>query len=80
MSRIDEMLAEHGSGGVSFHELSAISTTVSGLSGKSKADFSNGNAPYVSYKNAFANLKQLYGYSATATPMKRPCVKRNGQY
>lgn len=56
MSRIDELLAEYCPEGVQFRELSDVSQTLPGLSGKSKADFSDGNARYVSYKNAFANI------------------------
>lgn len=42
--------------GVPFRELSDIGHTVAGLSGKSKADFSDGNARFISYKNVFSNL------------------------
>lgn len=56
MSRIDKLIAEYCPGGVPFCELSEISRTLPGLSGKTKADFSDGNARYVSYKNAFANI------------------------
>lgn len=56
MSRVDELIAEFAPNGVEFRTLGDIATTVSGLSGKSKADFTDGNARYVSYKNAFANL------------------------
>ena len=35
--------------------LSELATTVPGLSGKSKADFSDGNARFASYRNIFAN-------------------------
>ncbi|MDR6971261.1 restriction endonuclease subunit S [Leifsonia shinshuensis] len=49
---IDELVPS----GVAFRALGDIAITVAGLSGKSKSDFSEGSARYVSYKNAFANL------------------------
>lgn len=41
---------------VRFFQLADIAETVSGLSRKCKADFTDGSARYVSYKNVFANL------------------------
>ena len=55
MSRIDELIAEHCPDGVEYRQLSELATTVSGLTGKTKADFSDGNARFVSYRNIFAN-------------------------
>lgn len=42
-------------GHVPFYSLGDIGTTISGLRGKSKEDFSDGNAPYVSYVEIFNN-------------------------
>lgn len=56
MNRIDDLIAELCPNGVDFKALGDIARTVSGLSGKAKADFSEGNARFVSYKNAFANV------------------------
>ncbi|TFD27352.1 restriction endonuclease subunit S [Cryobacterium lyxosi] len=56
MSRIDDLIGEYCPNGVEVKSLSDVAETVSGLSGKAKADFSDGNARFVSYKNAFANL------------------------
>lgn len=55
MSQVGELLSRLAPEGVRHVELGEIARTVSGLSGKSKADFTDGNARYVSYKNAFAN-------------------------
>lgn len=55
MSRIDALIAEMCPNGVSYVTLAEIAKTVPGLTGKTKADFSGGNARYVSYKNVFAN-------------------------
>lgn len=56
MSRVDELIADLCPHGVEFSLLGDIAKTVPGLSGKTKADFSDGNARFVSYKNAFANI------------------------
>ena len=56
MSKIDELIKDHCPDGVQYFGLSEIADTISGLSGKTKSDFTEGNARYVSYKNIFANL------------------------
>jgi type I restriction enzyme S subunit len=56
MSRIDDLLSAHCPNGVPFVELSTVAETVSGLASKTKSDFADGNARFVSYKNVFANL------------------------
>lgn len=56
MSRIDELIAELSPEGVEFKTLESLGTTFGGLTGKNKADFSNGKARFVSYKNIFNNL------------------------
>lgn len=55
MSRLAELVAEHCPNGVEYKQLSELATTVPGLSGKSKADFHDGNARFASYRNIFAN-------------------------
>jgi type I restriction enzyme S subunit len=56
MSRIDDLIAEHCPDGVEFKPLGDIGTIFGGLTGKSKADFANGNARYISYVNVFNNI------------------------
>ncbi len=56
MSRIDDLIKELALNGVEFVTLAGVAKTMPGLSGKTKADFSDGNARFVSYKNVFANL------------------------
>lgn len=56
MSRIEDLIKQYAPDGVDHVLLSDVATTVSGLTGKAKADFTDGNARFVSYKNAFANL------------------------
>jgi type I restriction enzyme S subunit len=56
MSRIDDLITEFCPNGVEFKSLGELGKIFSGLTGKSKADFSNGNARYVSYMNIFNNI------------------------
>ena len=42
---------------VEWKELGEISQFYSGLTGKTKSDFENGNAKYVTYKNIFNNIQ-----------------------
>ncbi|KIF62918.1 restriction endonuclease [Pseudomonas fluorescens] len=56
MSRIEELIAELCPAGVEFKTLEELGAIYGGLTGKTKADFSDGNARYVSYKNIFNNL------------------------
>jgi len=55
MSRIDDLIERLSPNGIEFRTLADVAKTVSGLTGKSKSDFSGGNSRFVSYKNAFAN-------------------------
>lgn len=52
----DQLLTFLEAGGVRWVPMGELGTIFGGLTGKSKADFSNGNARYVSYVNAFNNL------------------------
>lgn len=56
MSRIEALIAEFCPEGVDFKTLDELGSTYGGLTGKTKTDFSNGNARFVSYKNIFNNL------------------------
>ena len=56
MSRIDNLIAKLCPNGVEFKSLGDIGAIFGGLTGKSKADFANGNARYVSYVNVFNNV------------------------
>ena len=56
MSRIDELIAEHCPNGIEFQTLEELGATYGGLTGKTKIDFSDGNARFISYKNIFKNL------------------------
>ena len=54
MNYLDKLLKDVQ---VEWKTLGEISEIYGGLTGKSKADFENGNAKYVSYKNIFGNIE-----------------------
>ena len=56
MSRIDDLVAECSPGGVVFKTLDEVGSLYGGLTGKSKADFTGGNARFVTYVSVFNNL------------------------
>ena len=56
MSRIDELIEEFCPDGVPYKELGEIGSFYSGLTGKSKSDFQDGNAKFVTYMNVFSNI------------------------
>jgi len=49
MNNVEELISKMCPDGVPMHALGEIGETISGLRGKSKGDFSDGNAPFVSY-------------------------------
>ena len=55
MNHIENLLHSLNPKGVQYFALGSIGQTVSGLRGKSKEDFSDGNAPFVSYVDIFNN-------------------------
>ena len=57
MSHIEDLISHHCPNGVEYLHISDLGDFVSGLKGKTKADFTNGNAKYVSYKNVFDNIE-----------------------
>lgn len=57
MSYIDDLIAERCPDGVQFLPIRDIGTLFNGLTGKSKSDFVDGNARFVTYMNVFNNLK-----------------------
>lgn len=56
MNRIEKLIAQHCPDGVEFCELGKIGDFYGGLTGKSKNDFKDGNAKYVTYMNVFSNI------------------------
>ncbi len=57
MSRLDELITQLCPNGVSYKRLGDIGIFYSGLNGKSKGDFKNGNATFVTYMNVFSNIE-----------------------
>lgn len=56
MSRVDDIIQQLCPNGVPFQTLGEMGAIFGGLTGKSKADFSDGNARFISYMNVFTNL------------------------
>lgn len=56
MSKLEELIAELCPDGVEYRKLGELGQFYGGLSGKSKEDFSDGNAKFATYMNVFSNL------------------------
>lgn len=56
MSKLDELITEFCPDGVPYKPLGELGYFYSGLSGKSKNDFINGNAKLITYMNVYSNL------------------------
>ena len=56
MSKIEKLIAKLCPNGVEFKELGVLGEFYGGLTGKSKDDFSNGNAKFITYMNIFSNI------------------------
>lgn len=57
MSRIDDLIRNLCPNGVEYKPLGEVGRLLGGLTGKTKADFVDGTARYVSYKNVYSNLE-----------------------
>lgn len=55
-THIDALIAKLCPDGMKYDTLGNLGATFNGLTGKTKTDFSNGNARYISYKNIFSSL------------------------
>ncbi|HCQ5598564.1 restriction endonuclease subunit S [Clostridioides difficile] len=56
MSKLEQLINKLCPEGVEYKALGELGDFYSGLSGKSKNDFSNGNAKFITYMNVFSNL------------------------
>lgn len=56
MNKIDELISQYCPRGVVYKSLGEIGKFYGGLTGKSKDDFTEGNAKFISYKNVYSNL------------------------
>ncbi|MFC7876727.1 restriction endonuclease subunit S [Isoptericola sp. NPDC057391] len=52
----DTLISRTGVGNVKWATMREIGSIYGGLTGKSKTDFTDGNAPFISYMNVFSNL------------------------
>lgn len=57
MNRIEKLIAELCPNGVEWKKLGELGIFYNGLTGKSKNDFTNGNAKYVTYMNVYSNIE-----------------------
>ncbi|MEG0692055.1 MAG: restriction endonuclease subunit S [Oscillospiraceae bacterium] len=55
MSKLEELIEELCPDGVEYKTLGELGNFYGGLTGKSKDDFSNGNAKFITYKNIYSN-------------------------
>lgn len=55
MSTLKRLIQQHCPNGVPFYELGELGKFYGGITGKSKDDFTNGNAKFITYKNVYAN-------------------------
>lgn len=55
MSKLEELIKELCPNGVEYKKLGDLGVFLGGLSGKSKSDFTDGNAKFVTYKNVYSN-------------------------
>ena len=56
MSKLEELIEKLCPNGVEYKTLGELGTFYGGLTGKSKEDFKNGNAKFISYMNVYSNL------------------------
>ncbi|MFR9189982.1 MAG: restriction endonuclease subunit S, partial [Anaerotruncus massiliensis (ex Togo et al. 2019)] len=55
MSKLEELIQELCPDGVEYKALGEIGKFFGGLTGKSKEDFTDGNAKFITYKNVYSN-------------------------
>ena len=62
MSRIEELIEKLCPEGVEYKTLEELGNFYGGITGKSKEDFVDGNAKFITYKNIYSNppLKNWY--------------------
>ena len=56
MNKIQQLIQQYCPNGVEFTEIGKIGDFYGGLTGKSKNDFQDGNAKFVTYMNVFSNI------------------------
>ena len=57
MSKVNDLIMEYCPEGVPFRKLGEIGSFYGGLTGKSKEDFKDGNAIFITYMNVYSNIE-----------------------
>ena len=57
MSKVNDLIMEYCPEGVPFRKLGEIGSFYGGLTGKSKEDFKDGNAVFITYMNVYSNIE-----------------------
>ena len=57
MSKLQELIQQYCPKGVEYKKLGELGEFYGGLSGKSKDDFKNGNAKFITYMNVYSNIR-----------------------
>lgn len=65
MTSLEELIQKHCPNGVEFKPLGELGSFYGGLSGKSKEDFVDGNAKFITYMNVFSNISLKLDVSDT---------------
>ena len=55
MSELTKLLTSYCPNGVEYKKIGEIGVLFGGLTGKSKEDFKNGNAKFITYRNIYSN-------------------------
>ena len=55
MTKLEQLIQELCSNGVEYRKMGELGTFYGGITGKSKDDFKEGNAKFITYKNVYAN-------------------------
>ena len=55
MTKLEQLITEYCPNGVPYKSLGELGSFYGGLSGKSKDDFTDGNAKFITYMNVYSN-------------------------
>ncbi|HOJ66900.1 MAG TPA: restriction endonuclease subunit S, partial [Paludibacteraceae bacterium] len=56
MNKIEQLIQQYCPNGVEYKKLGELGIFYGGLTGKSKTDFQNGNAKFITYMNVYSNI------------------------
>ena len=69
MNKLEQLINDLCPEGVEYKTLGELGAFYSGLSGKSKDDFSNGNAKFITYMNVFSKLSLKIDVDDKVSPL-----------